>query len=82
MWDYSREAFHVSNLPRDHRLLFFQYRAEAGIRFEPIPQMTAGVGIGYGFDGKFRSGFDYRATRRVAEFTDEPYIRGEVTFRF
>jgi hypothetical protein len=82
MWDYSREAFHVSNLPRDRRLLFFQYRAEAGVRFTPIPQLTAGVGVGYGFDGQFRSGFDYQRTHYVAEFTDEPYIRGEMTFRF
>ena len=81
-FDYSREAFHVSSLPSDRRLLFFQYRVEAGVRFQPIEQLTASLGIGYSFDGQFRSGFDYRKTHDVAEFSDEPYIHGDLVFRF
>lgn len=82
LFDYSRDAYHVSNLPKDRRLLFFQYRLEAGIRYQPIRQVSVGLGAGYGFDGQFRSGFDFQRTHAVTDFSDSPYVRGEVEVRF
>jgi hypothetical protein len=82
LWDYRRDAFHVSNLEKDRRLLFVQHRIETGIRFQPVRQATFGLGIGYGFDGELNQGFDFQRTHRIADFSDEPYVRGEVDVRF
>jgi len=80
--DYRRDAYHVSELPSDRRLLFVQHRVEAGIRFQPKDQITAGLGLGYSFGTKFRSGWDFQDTHSVASVSDVPYIRAEVLIRF
>ena len=82
LWDYRRDAYHVSELPSDRRLLFVQYRVEAGIRFQPKEQISAGIGLGYAFDTHFRSGWDFQDTHLVADASDVPYVRAEVIVRF
>ena len=77
-----REAFHVAELSEHRRLLFQQRRAEVGVRFEPGKLFTLTAALGYGFDGEFRSGWDIRDTRRVLRFSDEPYLRAGLEFRF
>lgn len=82
LWDYRRDAYHVSELPSNRRLMFVQYRVEAGIRFQPKEQISAGIGLGYAFDTHFRSGWDFQDTKRVADASDVPYVRAEVSVRF
>jgi hypothetical protein len=77
-----RDAFHVAGLGHDRRLLFLQRRIEAGIRFKPTDQLSFTLAGGYAFDGEYYSGFDFRKTRRVTGFSDEPFVRAGVELAF
>ena len=77
-----RDAFHADGLPKNHRLLFLQRRAELGLRFAPTEHMTFNIGVGYAFQNEFGSGFDVRTTHRVLHFSDEPYIGAGLNLRF
>ena len=81
-FDYRRAAFHTQFEERDHRLLFVQRRVEAGIRFKPTENIRLGIGIGYGFFGQFRTGFDFDKSHPVAYLSDEPYLHGGLQIRF
>ena len=81
-YDYIRDAFREEGLGKDRRLLFFEKRAELGLRYHPIDQLTAKIAVGYGWDGTYRSGWDFRNTRLVADFSDEPYLRGGFEWKF
>ena len=81
-YGYVRDAFHVDGLPHDHRLLFYQRRAEVGVRFAPVENFTFKVGIGYGWDGSYRSGFDFRKDKLIADISDEPYLHAGLEWKF
>lgn len=72
---YLRDAFHAPGLARDHRLLFYEQRVEAGFRYEPNDHLKFKAGVGYEWDGSYRSGFDFRKDTKVEAFSDEPYLR-------
>jgi len=81
-YDYERDAFSVSGLGKDHRLLFFDRRAEVGVRFAPDQHLALKLGIGYSWGGDFTSGFDFRSDNRLADFSDTPYLRGGLELRY
>lgn len=77
-----QDAFWISELPTHHRLLYSQRRLEAGIRWEPIADLTITLAGGYAFSTDFRAGWDYRASRRYLYASDEPYVHVGVDFKF
>jgi hypothetical protein len=76
------ESFSTDTLPKDRHLFFLQRRIEAGLRWEPTERLRVKVGVGYAFDGEFRSGWDLLETHRVAKLDDEPYVHAGLEFRF
>lgn len=77
-----RDQFYISQLHGHTRLLYSQRRVEAGIRFEPIKQLTFSASLGYAFSTDFRRGWDYRSSSRYIYVTDEPFVHVglDVTF--
>jgi hypothetical protein len=75
-------AFHTEQIEGNNRLLFFQRRAELGLRFQPREDTTLTGAIGYAWGGEFSAGFDTRDADAVADVSDEPYIRFGFETRF
>ncbi len=70
------EAFHWNQLANNHdRVLFFQTRAEVGLRGTYNDQFSFMVAGGYAFAQSFEVGWDSRDTDKIAELSDEPYAR-------
>ena len=69
------DAFVLDGDVSDRRILFEQYRAEGGIRWEACPNFGVEVAGGYAFEQRFRRGFDSRSDATIAVLTDEPYIK-------
>jgi len=82
VYDSRSEAFHVDDLGGINRLLFEQERAEAGVRFYPVDNVSIVAAGGYAFDQSFRSGFDARESDEVANLSDEPYLRFAVGINY
>lgn len=83
--NYTRYShnFFIDGLPQNtDRLLFEQRRAEAGVRWEPHDGVRLEAALGYAWGGQFSVGFDQRDSLKVAEISDEPYIRGGIEIRF
>jgi hypothetical protein len=77
------EAFHFDDLPTgSDRLIFLQRRVEAGVRWSPMTDANLIVAGGYAFSQEFNVGFDTRDQDRVAEPSDEPYVRFGFEFRY
>jgi hypothetical protein len=70
-----QEAFSVDGLSRNDRLLFEQRRIEAGIRWQPWEHTSFTAAGGYAFSSDFSIGFDQRKSDKVADVSDEPYVR-------
>lgn len=81
-YGFIRDAFEIGDLPKDRRLLFYQRRAEVGLQFSPIANFTLKVALGYGWDGSYRSGFDFNQSSLIANVSDEPYLRGGLEWKF
>lgn len=81
-YDYIRAAFETPGLGKDRRLLFYDRRAEAGVKFSPNQNMNFIVAAGFGWDGSYRRGWDYRRDQLVADFSDEPYLHADFELRF
>ncbi len=69
------DAFVLDGDVSDRRIIFEQYRAEGGIRWEPCADFGVEVAGGYPFEQRFRRGFDTRSDDTIAALTDEPYIK-------
>jgi hypothetical protein len=83
--DHHTAAFFIDGIGDNDRLMFQQRRAEAGVRWGPLPKresfaLTASVG--YAWHQEFSVGFDFRKTDEVADFSDEPYMRFGFELRF
>ncbi|HZL35555.1 MAG TPA: hypothetical protein VFC78_09620 [Tepidisphaeraceae bacterium] len=81
-FDTLLDAFRVSELRGNRRLLFSQRRVEMGVRYSPCDRLTFKLGAGYGFNGGFRNGWDYRGANSLIDFSDVPYIHGGLELRF
>ncbi|HWE04020.1 MAG TPA: hypothetical protein VG326_16565, partial [Tepidisphaeraceae bacterium] len=81
-YDFIRDAFHTDGLAKDHRLLFYEQRAESGVQYDPDPHLTFKIGLGYSWDGSYRDGFDFRSNATIADFADRPYLRGGLEIRY
>lgn len=68
------EAFSVDNIG-DDRLLYQARRAEAGVRWRPQEHTSFTVAGGYAFNQEFSVGFDQNNSTKVADISDEPYVR-------
>jgi hypothetical protein len=79
---FVRDSFHVDDQAKDRRLLFHQQRAEIGIRYVPIENLTAKIGLGYSWDGAYTSGWDFRKSTAVENISDTPYLRAGVEWKF
>jgi hypothetical protein len=74
--DSRRNAFHANALRHgDDRLLFYQRRAEVGLRWTPANKVNLLVAGGYAFGQEITRGFDTSDDRRVADLGDRPYVR-------
>ena len=81
-YGFVRDAFQTDGLEHNRRLLFHQQRAEIGLRYVPIDNFTAKLGIGYGWEGSYRSGWDFDKTKLVQDISDAPYLRAGVEWKF
>jgi hypothetical protein len=71
-----QEAFSVDNIGGENdRLLFQGRRAELGVRWRPWEHTNFLLAGGYAFNQEFSIGFDQRKSDKVADISDEPYVR-------
>jgi hypothetical protein len=74
--DSRRNAFHSDTLRHGNdRLLFYQQRAEVGLRWTPVAKVNFLVAGGYAFGQELTRGFDTSNDRKVADLGDRPYAR-------
>jgi hypothetical protein len=74
--DYRRNAFHANALPRgDDRILFYQRRAEVGLRWTPTPKLNLLAAAGYAFAQELTTGFDSTNDDKLMDLGDRPYLR-------
>lgn len=76
------EGFSVDEVEGNDRLLFEQRRAELGVRWQPWEHTSLLVAGGYAFGSEFSIGFDQRDSDKLAEVSDEPYVRFGFERRF
>jgi hypothetical protein len=76
------EAFTATSDVANRRIFFEQYRAEAGVRWEPCPSFELEIAGGYAFDQEFSRGFDLTNDTVIATLTDEPYFKVRVGLDF
>lgn len=79
---YVRNLFRIDGLPERKHLLYYQRRAEIGVRFTPCENVNFKAGIGYGWDGSYRSGWDFRKSQQIADISDVPYLRMGLEMKF
>ncbi len=48
----------------------------------PIDNLTAKVGIGYGWDTGYSTGWDFRKSAVAGDISDEPYLRAGLEWKF
>jgi hypothetical protein len=77
-----QDAFHVEGQRKEDRLFFRDRRVEAGSRWKPFRDTTFSAGIGYGWGGRFTSGWGILNDDHVADFSAEPYVRVGFETRF
>lgn len=77
-----RHAFVLEGLDRRDRLIYFQRRIEAGLRFSATEQFSAVVAGGYAFGQYFEQGWDTRDADELFEPSDEPYLRVGLDLRW
>jgi hypothetical protein len=75
-----RNAFHWDALADgDDRILLFQRRAEVGVRWTPAKSSSYSLNvlaaIGYAFSQELTIGFDSTDDDKLAELSDQPYLR-------
>jgi hypothetical protein len=80
--DFIRDAFHADGLPSDRRILFYEQRVEAGVRYSPDQHLIFKVGLGYSWDGSYSSGWDFRKGTIIEDFADRPYIHGGLEMKY
>ena len=69
------KVFHLQDAPHDHRLFFEQQRAETGVRWEPISNVSLLVAGGYAFNTKFDEGFNAYDAETLLHSSEEAYVR-------
>jgi hypothetical protein len=80
--DTRREAFWIDGASGDDRLIFQQRRVEAGIKFNPIEQLSIVASGGYAFGQEFSFGWSERSSDKVADVSDELFFRVGVELQF
>jgi hypothetical protein len=71
-----REAFHWNRLTSGtSRLLYYQRRAELGLRWTPAHKVNLLVAAGYAFGQELTTGFDSSNDDKLTDLSDEPYLR-------
>jgi hypothetical protein len=74
--DTRRNGFHVNTLRHgDDRILFYQRRAELGLRWTPAHKVNLIVAGGYAFGQELTTGFDTSNDHKLADLGDRPYVR-------
>jgi len=74
--DSRRNGFHTNTLRHgDDRILFYQQRAEVGLRWTPAPKVNLLAAAGYAFGQELTTGFDTSDDRKLADLGDRPYVR-------
>jgi hypothetical protein len=74
--DTRRNGFHVNTLRHgDDRILFYQRRAEVGLRWTPANKVNLVVAGGYAFGQELTTGFDTSDDNKLADLGDCPYVR-------
>ena len=79
----SVEGFHDPALTSSaDRVLFYQNRAEGGLRLSINDRFTVLAAGGYAYAQDFRYGFDTQNDHEITQINDGPYVRLEGQFRF
>ncbi len=74
--DSRRNAFHSDTLRHGaDRILFYQQRAELGLRWTPAARVNLLLAGGYAFGQELTTGFDTSNDRKLADLGDRPYVR-------
>ena len=74
--DSRRNGFHWNRLRHgDDRVLFYQRRAEVGLRWTPVKKVNLLVAGGYAFGQELTTGFDTSNDDKLADLGDRPYVR-------
>lgn len=74
--DTRREAFHWNLLRHgDDRILYYQRRAELGLRWTPARKVNLNVAAGYAFSQELTTGFDSDNEDKLTDLSDRPYLR-------
>ena len=74
--DSRRDAFHWNALPHgDDRLLYYQRRAELGLRWTPARKINLNLAAGYAFSQELTTGFDSTDEDKLTDLSDAPYLR-------
>ena len=79
-FDTRRNAFHWDALADgDDRIMLRQRRAEVGVRWTPVKRgdyaLNLLAAVGYAFAQEITVGFDSTDDDKLAELSDEPYLR-------
>jgi hypothetical protein len=81
--DSRRSGFHSNALRHgDDRILFFQRRAELGLRWTPAARVNLLVAGGYAFGQELTTGCDTSDDHHLADLGDRPYLRVGVEVGF
>jgi hypothetical protein len=86
-FDTRRNAFHWNALDDgDDRIMLRQRRAEVGVRWTPVKRglysLNVMAAVGYAFGQEITVGFDSSDDDKLAELSDEPYVRFGLTLGF
>lgn len=74
--DSRREAFHWNALRHgDDRIMYYQRRAELGLRWTPVNKVNLNVAAGYAFSQELTTGFDSTDDDKLTDLSDRPYLR-------
>ena len=65
-----------------YRIFFEQNRAELGVRWTPVPLVSAVLAGGYAFDQRFHYGWDSNNYGELAKLGDSLYTRVGLEFRY
>ena len=80
--DTRREAFWIDGADGDDRLIFQQRRVEAGVKFNPIENLSIVASGGYAFGQEFSFGWSERSSDEVADVSDELFFRVGLELQF
>ncbi len=68
-------AFHVTGDPDTRRLFYEESRAELGVTWQVVDDLSLTCAAGYAFDRTFSRGFDDRDLNRITDVDDQAYLR-------